>query len=172
VHIAGGFSEAVLPMKLVATALMLSAVPLCEVRAEEAIAQDHRPAQTQQKSESLRIGSCMPIGLTARGEIVFPWECRELIEKQRGPVSEEIPKPSKDLVSKESAASSSPEPEQVAARPELSPAPPQIPAANNQPSERGPHAKKLSGRRQKKHGDTALQPDTKITGALKTGAVK
>ena len=160
-------------MKLVATALMLSAVPLCEVRAEEAIAQDHRPAQTQQKSESLRIGSCMPIGLTARGEIVFPWECRELIEKQRGPVSEEIPKPPKDSVSKESAASLSPEPEQVSATPpELSPAPPRIRAVNDQPSERGPHAKKLSGRRQKKHGDTALQPDTKITGALKTGAVK
>lgn len=111
----------------------------------------------------------MPIGLTARGEIVFPWECRELIEKQRGPVSEEIPKPSKDPVSKESAASSSPEREQVFATPELSaaPAPPQVPAANDQPSERGPHAKKLSGRRQRKHDDTALQPDTKMTGAIK-----
>jgi hypothetical protein len=160
-------------MKLVATVLMLSAVPLCEVRAEEAIAQDHRLAQTQQqKSESLPTGSCMPIGLTARGEIVFPWECRELIEKQRGPVSEEIPKPSKDSVSKESAASPSPGPEQVFATPDLSPAPPQAPAANDQPSERGPHAKKLSGRRQKKHDDTALQSDTKITGALKTGAIK
>ena len=65
--------------------------PLCEVRAEEAIAQDHRLAQTQQqKSEGLPTGSCMPIGLTARGDIVFPWECPKLIGKPRGPVYSEI----------------------------------------------------------------------------------
>ncbi len=38
----------------------------------------------------------MPIGLTAGGEIVFPWECRELIEKQRGPISAAIPTQPKD----------------------------------------------------------------------------
>lgn len=31
----------------------------------------------------------MPIGLTARGDLVFPLQCRELIERERGPISEE-----------------------------------------------------------------------------------
>jgi hypothetical protein len=49
-------------MKLVATVFMLSAVPLCEVRAEEAIAQDHRLAQTQQqKSEISPPGAACPL---------------------------------------------------------------------------------------------------------------
>ena len=30
----------------------------------------------------------MPIGLTARGDLVFPLQCRELIERERGPISE------------------------------------------------------------------------------------
>jgi outer membrane biosynthesis protein TonB len=29
-------------------------------------------------------GGCMPIGLTASGEIVFPIQCRGIIEQQRG----------------------------------------------------------------------------------------
>jgi hypothetical protein len=36
-------------------------------------------------------GSCMPIGLTASGEIVFPIQCRELIERQRGKAVEQKP---------------------------------------------------------------------------------
>jgi hypothetical protein len=31
----------------------------------------------------------MPIGLTARGDLVFPMQCRELIERERGPVPEQ-----------------------------------------------------------------------------------
>jgi len=31
----------------------------------------------------------MPIGLTARGDLVFPMQCRELIERERGPIPEE-----------------------------------------------------------------------------------
>ena len=69
---------------------MLSAAGFSQLHAEEAISQNHPLAPVEQrKSENLPAGSCMPIGLTARGNIVFPWECRELIEKQRGPVSEE-----------------------------------------------------------------------------------
>src|SRR5260370_41286614 len=81
----------------------------------------------QHKSENLPAGSCMPIGLTARGDIVFPWECRELIEKQRGPVSEDIQNPPKNSASKEPAkepASQSARPQQVAVAPEQSPAQP------------------------------------------------
>jgi hypothetical protein len=31
----------------------------------------------------------MPIGLTARGDLVFPMQCRELIERERGPIPED-----------------------------------------------------------------------------------
>jgi hypothetical protein len=36
-------------------------------------------------------GGCMPIGLTASGEIVFPFACRALIERQRGIVDQQKP---------------------------------------------------------------------------------
>jgi hypothetical protein len=32
-------------------------------------------------------GGCMPIGLTARGELVFAMHCKELLERHRGPVA-------------------------------------------------------------------------------------
>jgi hypothetical protein len=38
-------------------------------------------------------GGCMPIGLTASGEIVFPFACRALIERQRGTIDLPNPKP-------------------------------------------------------------------------------
>jgi hypothetical protein len=41
------------------------------------------------KIDSVPPGGCMPIGLTARGDLVFPMQCRELLERQRGPLSEE-----------------------------------------------------------------------------------
>jgi hypothetical protein len=182
-------------MKLLGTVLVIFAVPLCAVRAEEAIAQNLRLAQAQpQRPDSLPAGSCMPIGLTARGEIVFPWECRELIEKQRGPVSEEIPNPSKDSVSKEPvaqepiaqepvaqepvaqqpAASASTEPERVVARPDLSSARPKVTATDDQPPERHPPPKRLVRRQQqnqKRPADTAPPRATFFTGSLFSGAV-
>jgi hypothetical protein len=53
-----------------------------------------QPARTGSSGSSG--GSCMPIGLTARGELVFPWECRAVIERERGPVSLDISPPSKN----------------------------------------------------------------------------
>jgi hypothetical protein len=47
--------------------------------------------------EDVPPGACMPIGLTASGEIVFPIQCKEFIERQRGkavehkPAAEETP---------------------------------------------------------------------------------
>jgi len=41
--------------------------------------------------EDVPPGGCMPIGLTASGEIVFPIQCRELIERQRGKAVEQKP---------------------------------------------------------------------------------
>jgi hypothetical protein len=36
-------------------------------------------------------GGCMPMGLTASGEIVFPIQCKEIIERQRGNAVEQKP---------------------------------------------------------------------------------
>jgi hypothetical protein len=36
-------------------------------------------------------GGCMPIGLTATGEIVFPMQCKEFIERRRGRAVEQTP---------------------------------------------------------------------------------
>ena len=53
-------------------------------------ATDLRSAQADlQRSDSVPAGGCMPIGLTARGDLVFPMQCRELIERERGPIPEE-----------------------------------------------------------------------------------
>ena len=51
---------------------------------------DLRSAQADlQRSDGVPAGGCMPIGLTARGDLVFPMQCRELIERERGPIPEE-----------------------------------------------------------------------------------
>ena len=42
-------------------------------------------------SEDVPPGGCMPIGLTAAGEIVFPIQCRALIERARGNAVEQKP---------------------------------------------------------------------------------
>jgi outer membrane biosynthesis protein TonB len=53
-------------------------------------ATDLRSAQADlQKPDGVPAGGCMPIGLTARGDLVFPMQCRELIERERGPIPEE-----------------------------------------------------------------------------------
>jgi hypothetical protein len=38
-------------------------------------------------------GNCGPIGLTAQGEPVFPMQCRELVERDRGPAASQDPVP-------------------------------------------------------------------------------
>jgi hypothetical protein len=97
---------------------MLSAMSLSDTRAEDANA----------KSQSQ--GSCMPIGLTASGELVFPWDCRAIIEKQRGPVSVNVPAASGDPSSKDQGPEKEVQaPEQTAAAPP--PAQPQVAVAND-----------------------------------------
>jgi hypothetical protein len=104
-------------MKLTALVVVLSAMSLSNARAEEASA----------KSQ----GSCMPIGLTASGEVVFPWDCRSIIEKQRGPVSVNAPAPSADPSAKEQASdkAAAQQPEQTAASGAAAPAQPQVAVA-------------------------------------------
>src|ERR1700737_1196728 len=48
------------------------------------------PAEPSVK-EDVPPGGCMPIGLTASGEIVFPIQCKEFIERQRGQAVEQKP---------------------------------------------------------------------------------
>jgi hypothetical protein len=49
-----------------------------------------RSAQAEvSRPDNVPVGGCMPIGLTARGDLVFPMQCRELIERERGPVPEQ-----------------------------------------------------------------------------------
>ena len=38
-----------------------------------------------QKPGGVPAGACMPIGVTTNGQMVFPLQCRELIERQHGP---------------------------------------------------------------------------------------
>jgi len=40
-----------------------------------------------QKPDGVPAGGCMPIGVTAKGQMVFPLQCRELIERQHRPTS-------------------------------------------------------------------------------------
>ena len=76
---------------------MMSVASLSAARAEDA---GFKKLQVTQASPSQSghqaAGACTPIGLTANGDIVFPWECRETIEKQRGPISVSVPTPSND----------------------------------------------------------------------------
>src|SRR5437879_8603819 len=48
------------------------------------------PAEPSMK-EDVPPGGCMPIGLTASGEIVFPIQCKEFIERQREKAVEQKP---------------------------------------------------------------------------------
>src|SRR4051812_15043072 len=53
---------------------------------------DPSPAPAEPSvEEEVPPGGCMPIGLTASGEIVFPIQCKEFIERQRGRAVEQRP---------------------------------------------------------------------------------
>jgi hypothetical protein len=83
-----------LAMKLATLILTMSVASLFAARAEDASIRGLQSAQAgPSKAEHQPAGACTPIGLTANGDIVFPWECRETIEKQRGPISVSLPNP-------------------------------------------------------------------------------
>jgi len=84
-------------MKLATLILTMSVASLSAARAEDASLRSPQSAQAApSKAEHQPAGACTPIGLTANGDIVFPWECRETIEKQRGPISVSLPNPSNE----------------------------------------------------------------------------
>lgn len=85
---------------------MMSVASLSAARAEDDGFRKLQVAQASpSKPEHQAAGACTPIGLTANGDIVFPWECRETIEKQRGPISVSLPTPSSILPSHEQSPS-------------------------------------------------------------------
>jgi hypothetical protein len=93
-------------MKLASLILMMSVASLSAARAEDAGLRKLQVAQASpSRSEHQPAGACTPIGLTANGDIVFPWECRETIEKQRGPISVSLPTPSIDPPPREQSRS-------------------------------------------------------------------
>ncbi len=107
-------------MKFAALVVIASAMALSGARAEDASA----------KNPSA--GNCMPIGLTASGELVFPWDCREVIEKQRGPVSLSVPGAPADASPKDQGAEKDAPPEQAVDTPAAaSQVPPQLATATD-----------------------------------------
>ena len=78
-------------MRVPGLVLILSAIAVGDAGAGDAAPRGQQFAQA--KSSSV---SCMPIGVTAAGELVFPWECREVIERERGPVSVDLSMPPKE----------------------------------------------------------------------------
>jgi hypothetical protein len=149
---------------------MLSAAAICEADAGETILRSLHVAQMNQPTPpNSSGGSCMPIGLTARGELVFPWECREIIERERGPVSADISAALKDpaktpaqtgparepaanaaavddVASKDQSALRNTEPEQVGTIPDVAPMSPHA-AATVRPPDRRFQAKRSGARR-------------------------
>jgi hypothetical protein len=51
------------------------------------------PKVPTQKDDDVPTGSCTPIGVTASGKLVFPMQCKELLERHRGPVDSQLPVP-------------------------------------------------------------------------------
>jgi hypothetical protein len=44
---------------------------------------DHAPPEPAEKQDVPAPGGCMPIGITVSGDVVFPLQCREFIERQK-----------------------------------------------------------------------------------------
>jgi hypothetical protein len=132
--------------------------------AEQASATKLRVAQADQpKQDDIPPGGCTPIGLTARGDIVFPWQCRDLIEKQRGPISEEVP------VAAPSVAAPSVTPSPVAPA-KAAAAPQSNPAANvaAEPEEPKPGSREGRSSTSRRHVRRAQPPaNPNVAGSIK-----
>jgi hypothetical protein len=98
------------------------------------------------KIDSVPPGGCMPIGLTARGDLVFPMQCRELLERQRGPLSEE----QRPALEQPTQSAQVAKPQQVVA-----PEQPRVPS------------KKLSSVKQRRKPLSPQQVDPDITGSTR-----
>jgi len=51
------------------------------------------PQASTKKAEEIPQGGCMPMGITARGQLVFPMQCQELLARNRGSGDFEVSPP-------------------------------------------------------------------------------
>lgn len=135
------------------------------------------PAATS-KTDNVPAGGCMPIGLTARGEFVFPMTCQEVLGRPSGLLSSDQPPataPPAVLDGKQQKTSRS-EPEgTVPVVPTTPPAAPFVTGSVEQPAAAGAPERPLSraerrklARAQtgvKKRAPVAAQPAPEVTGS-------
>jgi outer membrane biosynthesis protein TonB len=94
-------------------ALLLSAMSSAAL-AQTTGAVNPNPAPAQPSvNEDVPPGGCMPIGLTTSGEIVFPIQCKEFIERHRGGAVEEKPAAAEDKKPAVEEKSAAKQPEEV-----------------------------------------------------------
>ena len=132
-------------------------------------AMDLRSAQADlQRSDGVPAGGCMPIGLTARGDLVFPMQCRELIERERGPIAEEKKQISEPRSQPEPSAKTAPAekvtPVVAVAPVEVTPAEKDA-AATGQAQERARKRLARAERRKQQGPPTAAASDPPTTGS-------
>jgi len=73
------------------------------------------PAPAQPSvNEDVPPGGCMPIGLTTSGEIVFPIQCKEFIERARGKAVEQKPAAVEEMPAAKQPEAKQPEAKQEA----------------------------------------------------------
>src|SRR4030088_335938 len=69
--------------------LVVGTAAIAQTSSEPARSDQRTTRAESSPADIVPAGGCMPIGLPARGDLVFPLQCRELIERERGPISEE-----------------------------------------------------------------------------------
>jgi len=135
-----------------------------------------RSAQADlQRSDGVPAGGCMPIGLTARGDLVFPMQCRELIERERGPIPEEKQQPQQEPSAKIAPAekvtpiavapAEKVTPVVAVAPVEATPAEKDVAAAPGQAPERARKRLARTERRKQQGPPTAAVSDSQTTGS-------
>ena len=68
-------------------------------------------------NEDVPPGGCMPIGLTVSGEIVFPIQCKEFIERARGKAVEQKPAATEEKAAAKQSEGVAPENSKPAIKP-------------------------------------------------------
>ena len=154
--------------------LLLATAAFAQPDNKPTTATDLRSAQADvQKPDGVPAGGCMPIGLTARGDLVFPMQCRELIERERGPIPEEKQQISGSRPQQEPAVKMAPvEAVKMAPAEKVTPvaaapveAVPADAATTGQPQERARKRLARAERRKQQGPPTAAASDPQTTGS-------
>ena len=95
------------------------------------------PEEPTMLKEDVPPGGCMPIGMTASGEIVFPIQCTGIIERERGKAVERKPAVVAEKPAAKQSEAPAPESSKPAIKPvETVPAPKHVEHAEPKPLER------------------------------------